>query len=415
MSASRRSTVPPFAVMTVLQRVAEARAAGREVISLCAGEPSQGAPSDVRRRLAELMIDRTPLGYSETFGLTSLRQAIAGHYRRWYDLDVPVGQIAVTTGSSGAFLVSFLAAFDAGDRVLLARPGYPAYRNILSSLGCEVVELPCGPAERFQPTRELLDAALRDGPVAGLVLASPANPTGTMVDHDQLADLAGWCRDHGVRLISDEIYHGIVDASVAERVGVGCCAWQHDRSAVIISSFSKYTGMTGWRLGWALVPDDLVAAVDALAGNYALCAPVPAQHAAIEAFTESSYAEAETAVREFAAARSLVLDAVDDLGWTKVAPADGAFYVWADIADRLGPYPDSVAWCAALLDAEDVAVTPGPDFDTVDGGTAIRLSLAAGPEAIATALLRIRRFQQAIGRSEPTRSRPPAAARSARP
>ena len=241
-SASRRSAVPPFAVMTVLQRVAEARAAGREVISLCAGEPSQGAPSDVRRRLAELMIDRTPLGYSETFGLTSLRQAIAGHYRRWYDLDVPVAQIAVTTGSSGAFLVSFLAAFDAGDRVLLARPGYPAYRNILSSLGCEVVELPCGPAERFQPTRELLDAALRDGPVAGLVLASPANPTGTMVDHDQLADLAGWCRDHGVRLISDEIYHGIVDASRAERVGVGCCAWQHDRSAVIISSFSKYAG-----------------------------------------------------------------------------------------------------------------------------------------------------------------------------
>ena len=402
--ASRRSEVPPFAVMTVLQRVAEARSAGREVISLCAGEPSQGAPSDVRRRLAELMTDRTPLGYSETFGLLSLREAIARHYRRWYDLDVPVAQIAVTTGSSGAFLVSFLAAFDAGDRVLLARPGYPAYRNILTSLGCEVVELPCGPAERFQPTRALLDAALADGPVAGLVLASPANPTGTMVDHDQLADLTDWCRTHGVRLISDEIYHGIVDASVARRVGVGSCAWQHDRSSVIISSFSKYAGMTGWRLGWALVPDDLVGAVDALAGNYALCAPVPAQHAAIQAFTESSCAEAEAAVREFAAARTLVLDAVDDLGWTKVAPADGAFYVWADIADRLGPYPDSVSWCAALLDAEDVAVTPGPDFDTVDGGTAIRLSLAAGPEAIGTALLRIRRFQQGLGRSEPTRS-----------
>lgn len=401
---SRRSAVPPFAVMTVLQRVAEARAAGRDVISLCAGEPSQGAPSDVRRRLAALMIDSTPLGYSETFGLTSLREAIAGHYRRWYDLEVPIAQIAVTTGSSGAFVISFLAAFDAGDRVLLARPGYPAYRNILSSLGCEVVELDCGPAERFQPTRALLDAALRDGPVAGLVLASPANPTGTMVDHDQLADLTDWCREHGVRLISDEIYHGIVDASVAERVGVGSCAWQHDRSGVVISSFSKYAGMTGWRLGWALVPEDLVGAVDALAGNYALCAPVPAQHAAIAAFTESSYAEAEAAVREFAAARSLVLDAVDDLGWTKVAPADGAFYVWADITDQLGPHPDSVAWCAALLDAEDVAVTPGPDFDTVHGGTAIRLSLAAGPEAVGIALLRIRRFQQALGRSVPTRS-----------
>jgi aspartate/methionine/tyrosine aminotransferase len=396
--------VPPFAVMTVLQRVAELRAAGRDVVSLCAGEPSQGAPSDVKRRLGELMIDRTALGYSETFGLRSLREAIAGHYRRWYDLDVAAEQIAVTTGSSGAFLVSFLAAFDPGDRVLLARPGYPAYRNILTSLGCEVVELSCGPAERFQPTRQLLDAALTVGPVAGLVLASPANPTGTMVDHDQLCDLARWCRDHGVRLVSDEIYHGIVDASVSRRVGVGCCAWQHDRSAVIISSFSKYFGMTGWRLGWALVPDDLGPGVDALAGNYALCAPVPAQHAAVEAFTERSYAEAETAVREFAAARSLVLDAVDDLGWTKVAPADGAFYVWADIADRLGPHGDSGAWCAALLDAEGVAVTPGSDFDTVGGATAIRLSLAAGPEAVGAALLRIRRFQQGLARSGPTRS-----------
>lgn len=390
--------------MTVLQRVAELRAQGREVISLCAGEPSQGAPSDVKRRLGDLMIDRTPLGYSETFGIRQLREAIAGHYRRWYDLEVPVEQIVVTTGSSGAFLVSFLAAFDPGDRVVLARPGYPAYRNILTSLGCEVVELACGPAERFQPTRSLLDAALADGPVAGLVLASPANPTGTMVDHDQLADLVGWCRDHDVRLVSDEIYHGIVDAAVAARVGVGSCAWQHDTSAVIISSFSKYFGMTGWRLGWALLPDDLVGAVDALAGNYALCAPVPAQHAAVAAFTERSYAEAETAVREFAAARSLVLDAVDELGWTKVAPADGAFYVWADIADQLGPYADSAAWCTALLDAEGVAVTPGSDFDTVGGVTAIRLSLAAGPEAVAAALLRIHRFQQGIGRSGPTRS-----------
>jgi len=390
--------------MTVLQRVVELRARGRDVISLCAGEPSQGAPSDVKRRLGELMIDRTPLGYSETFGLRQLREAIAGHYRRWYDLDVPAERIAVTTGSSGAFLVSFLAAFDPGDRVLLARPGYPAYRNILSSLGCEVVELACGPDERFQPTRELLAAALADGPVAGLVLASPANPTGTMVDHDQLADLAGWCRDHDVRLVSDEIYHGIVDAALADRVGAGCCAWQHDRSAVIISSFSKYFGMTGWRLGWALLPEDLVAAVDALAGNYALCAPVPAQHAAVEAFTDRSYAEAETAVKEFAAARSLVLDADDDLGWTRVAPADGAFYIWADIAGRLGPYGDSGAWCAALLDAEGVAVTPGSDFDTIGGGSAIRLSLAAGPEAVAAALLRIHRFQRSHQRSARTRA-----------
>ena len=328
-AASARSGVPPFAVMSVLNRVAQLRAAGREVISLCAGEPTSGAPSDVRRRAAELMVGRTPLGYSETFGIRPLRTELAGHYRRWYDLEVPEEQIALTTGSSGGFLLSFLAAFDAGDRVAMTRPGYPAYRNILASLGCEVVELACGPDERFQPTIELLDAAQADRPLAGLVVASPANPTGTMIGRAQLGDLAHWCAARGVRLISDEIYHGITDGDF-----VGSCAWEHDRSAVAVSSFSKYWGMTGWRLGWALVPEELVDPFDALAGNFALCPPVPAQHAAIGAFTDRSYAEASTAVRSFAEARSVLLAAVDDLGWTDVAPADGAFYVYADIGAR---------------------------------------------------------------------------------
>src|SRR3954454_3565285 len=179
---SARSSVPPFAVMSVLQRVAELRAAGREVISLCAGEPSQGAPSDVRRRAADLMSGSIPFGYSETFGIRALRDELAGHYRRWYGLDIDPSQIALTTGSSGAFLMSFLASFDPGDRVALSRPGYPAYRNILAALGCEVVEIDCGAGTRFQPTPELLEAASSDGPLAGLIVASPANPTGTMVD-----------------------------------------------------------------------------------------------------------------------------------------------------------------------------------------------------------------------------------------
>ncbi len=385
---SDRSQVPPFAVMTVLQQVADLRAAGRDVISLCAGEPSQGAPSDVRRRAAELMSDRTPLGYSETFGIRALREELAGHYARWYGLQVDPSRIALTTGSSGAFVLSFLAAFAAGDRVALARPGYPAYRNILSSLGCRVVELDCGPEVRFQPTVALLAAAHAEEPLAGVLVASPANPTGTMLAADQLADIAAWCRSAGVRLISDEIYHGVTYTR-----SVGACAWTDDRDSVVISSFSKFWGMTGWRLGWCLLPEDLVAAVDALAGNFALCPPVPAQHAAVQAFTDRSYAEAASAVAEFADARSLVLDAVPELGWTKVAPADGAFYVYADIADVLGDHSDSVAWCAALLESEGVALTPGTDFDAVRGGTAVRLSLAAGPEAVGAALLRIHRFQ----------------------
>ena len=381
--------MPPFAVMTVLNAVAELRAAGREVISLCAGEPSQGAPSDVRRRATELMTDHTRLGYTETFGIRPLREQIASHYHRWYGLAVNPAQICLTTGSSGAFLLAFLAAFDPGDRVALARPGYPAYRNILASLGCEVVELDCGPEQRFQPTIEVLAAAHAQGPLAGLVVASPANPTGTMVPGEQLAELAAWCRAHSVRLVSDEIYHGITSGE-----SVGSCAWQHDNSAIVISSFSKYWGMTGWRLGWMLVPDELLTAADALAGNYALCAPVPAQHAAIEAFTERSYEEAHTAVQAFADARTTLLDAVSELGWTSVAPADGAFYVYAGLGDRLGPFADSVAWCATLLEEEGVALTPGTDFDQLNGGGFVRVSLSSGPEAVSLAIVRILRFQQ---------------------
>ena len=377
--------------MSVLQRVAELRAAGRDVISLCAGEPSQGAPSDVRHRAEEMLADRLQLGYSEPFGLRALRVALAGHYRRWYGLSVDPDRIALTTGSSGAFTLAFLAAFDAGDRVALARPGYPAYRNILTTLGCDVVELDCGEEARFQPTPELLAAAHAAAPLAGLVVASPANPTGTMLDADRLGALARWCGDHGVRLISDEIYHGVTFTG-----SVGECAWRFDRDSVVISSFSKFWGMTGWRLGWCLLPDDLVGAVDALAGNFALCAPVPAQHAALAAFTDTSYAEAASAVGEFGDARSVLLDAIDELRWTKVAPADGAFYLYADIGDVLGPHSDSAAWCAALLDREGVALTPGSDFDRVHGGTAVRVSLAAGPEAVAAALIRILRFQRAL-------------------
>lgn len=387
--ASTRGQVPPFAVMTILTRIAELRATGREVISLCVGEPLQGAPTDVRARTTELMNDSTPLGYTATFGIHALRVELAAHYRRWYDVVVDPVQIALTTGSSGGFLLSFLAAFDQGDRVALARPGYPAYRNILTALGCEVVDLACGRDERYQPSIELLEAAHAEAPLAGLVVASPANPTGTMIDNELLGALAQWCRDHGVRLISDEIYHGIT----AEE-SVGTCAWQHDRDALVVSSFSKFWGMTGWRLGWCLVPDDLVGPFDALAGNFALCPPVPAQFAALAAFTSRSYEQARAAVEVFAEARDVLLSAVGDLGWGDVAPADGAFYVYADLGDQLGSYADSAAWCSALLESHGVALTPGLDFDPVDGSHTVRISLSAGPDAIRAALPRILDFQR---------------------
>ncbi|MFD1505553.1 aminotransferase class I/II-fold pyridoxal phosphate-dependent enzyme [Georgenia yuyongxinii] len=394
-----RAAVPAFEVMTILDRVAQLRAAGRDVISLCAGEPSGGAPDAVHRLAAQAHTARLDLGYTSALGIRPLREALAAHYRSWYGLDVAPEQVAVTTGSSGAFVLSFLAAFDAGDRVALARPGYPAYRNILRALGCVVVEVDAGPADRFQPTPAVLDAVVAaSGPLDGLVLASPANPTGTMVSRAELAGLTAWCSRNGVRLVSDEIYHGITypaDPAAADARGV--CAWELDRSALVVSSFSKYWGMTGWRLGWALMPEDLATSIDALAGNVALCPPAPAQLAAVGAFTPDAYAQAEARVAEFARTREVLLGQVDRLGWGPVAPADGAFYLYGDLGDRLGPFADSAAWCRALLEEQGVAVVPGGDFDAVGGGRYVRLSFAAGAEAVTAAVDRIVAFQEAHG------------------
>src|SRR5690606_12044573 len=269
--------------MTVLDEVERMRAAGRDVVSLCAGEPSGGAPAAVHERAAALHGDRAALGYSPALGITPLREAIAGHYRRWYGLEVAADDVAVTTGSSGAFVLAFLAAFSPGDRVGLTRPGYPAYRNTLAALGCEVVEIAVGPTTGFQPTPALLEAA---GPLVGLVLASPANPTGSMTSRAELTALATWCAERGTLLVSDEI----------------------DRdNAVVVSAFSTYWGMAGWRLGWGLLPPALRGSVDTLAGNLALCPPVPAQHAALAAFEERSYDEAQQRLAALAAAREVAL------------------------------------------------------------------------------------------------------------
>lgn len=397
MGPSERSAVAPFEVMDVLATVARMRSAGREVISLCAGEPSQGAPSAVHEAAAAVHTERRALGYTPALGTAGLRAAIAGHYRSWYGLDLDPREVAVTTGSSGGFVLAFLAAFDHGDRVALARPGYPAYANILAGLGCAVVDLPTGPRERYQPTVEQLEAAHTEAPLAGLVLASPANPTGTMVDRGELTAIAAWCSAHGVRLVSDEIYHGVTYADPADPDAKGVCARELDENAIIVSSFSKYWGMTGWRLGWLLVPEDLRSAVDALAGNLALCPPAAAQEAAVAAFSPQSYAECESALVDFARARDLLLERAPALRWGAAAPADGAFYYWADLGDQLAGFADSGEYAAALLEATGVAITPGGDFDPLVGSRCVRLSLAAGPVAIEQALDRIIAWQDAQG------------------
>lgn len=421
LGPSSRAQVPPFMVMDILGRVAELRDEGRDVVSLCAGEPGAGAPPTVNAAAAEVHRSGRALTYTPSVGIRPLREAIAGHYHRWYGLDVAPEQVAVTTGSSGAFMLGFLSAFEAGDRVALARPGYPAYRNILASLGCEVVELDAGPEVRHQPTVELLEAAEAEGgPLAGLILASPANPTGTMVSAEELEALAVWCEEHQVRLVSDEIYHGIVyrgaagegagvaggedaeagqaaAAPTVEGIGKGTCAWTFTRTALVISSFSKYWGMPGWRLGWMLVPDDLRATVDGLAGSAALCPPAAAQEAAVEAFGDEAYAFCEEQVERFAATREVLLERVPGLGWADVAPADGAFYLWARLPQwALERYGSALGYCTALLEEAGVAITPGDDFDAVHGPQSVRLSFAAGERAVADALERIVAWQERV-------------------
>jgi aspartate/methionine/tyrosine aminotransferase len=389
MKVATRADVPPFAVMEIIAAANARRAAGQQVLNLAAGEPATGASQVVRERAIEMLGTGGGLGYTEALGVPALRAAIAAHYRDWYDVALDPGSVAVTTGSSGGFALAFLAAFDTGDRVALARPGYPAYRNILSALGCRVVDLACGPQTRFQPTVEMLAAAHASAPLEGLVIASPANPTGTMVDAAELAAIADWCAANGVRLVSDEIYHGITYTEAT----VPTAAHLRDSGAIVVSSFSKYWAMTGWRLGWMVLPDDLVAPVDSLAGNFSLCPPTLAQHAGIAALSPAGMAAAAQGVTGLAASRDLVLARMPELGWTDVAPADGAFYLYADVsASGL----DSITWCARLLDEAGVALTPGTDFDPVDGHRTVRLSFAAGIEVVREAVDRIIAWQQTL-------------------
>ena len=382
--ASARSRIPAFEVMRITDEIARRRADGHDVVSLCAGEPSaRPAPGTLR-----------PAGYTGPLGTAPLREAIAGHYREWYGIEVDPRCVAVTTGSSGAFQLVFLAAFDPGDRVALASPGYPAYRNILTALGVQVVEIPTGPETRYQPTPALLDAAAAEhGPLAGLVIASPANPTGTMLQRAELTALTDWCRVHGVRLISDEIYHGITFPEPGAPDPRGVTALALDPEAIVINSFSKYWGMTGWRLGWAILPPDLVAPLEALASNFALSPPAPAQELAMSAFTPESYAERDLVVADFGRARELILDAAPRLDWGVAAPSDGAFYYYSELGPQLERYENSVDYARALLVGAGVAIVPGVDFDPVAGARAVRLSYASGESAVAEALERIIAFQ----------------------
>ena len=373
LNVAARANIPPFHVMDVLSAANARQRAQGDMVSLAAGQPSAAAPRAVLDKAAEAV--NGPLGYTEQLGIPELREAIARHYDERYALDVSPSDVVATTGSSGGFLLAFLAAFDAGDRVALARPGYPAYRNILKALGCEVVELPCGADTRFQPTVAMLEDA---GPLDGLIVASPANPTGTVMPAGELAAIAGWCADHDVQLVSDEIYHGISYGKAAP-----ASAWQFSREAIVVNSFSKYFAMTGWRLGWLLVPQRLFRAVDCLTGNFTICPPTLSQHAATAAF---QYPELDAHVDRYRTNRDLLVTGLTKLGIDKVAPADGAFYVYADVAHLT---TDTMAWCQRLLAETGLAIVPGIDFDPELGHRFVRFSFAGPTQDVETALERL--------------------------
>jgi aspartate/methionine/tyrosine aminotransferase len=379
MSVARRAGIPPFYVMDVWLAAAERQRTHGDLVNLSAGQPGAGAPAPVLAA-AEKALRSGPLGYTVALGIPELRQAIADSYGAKFGLAAGVDDVVLTTGSSGGFLLAFLACFDVGDRVAIASPGYPCYRNILSALGCEVVEIECGEETRFQPTVAMLDAL--DPPVQGVIVASPANPTGTVIPPPELAAIAMWCDTRGVRLISDEVYHGLVYPGAPQT----SCAWQTSRNAVVVNSFSKYYAMTGWRLGWLLVPEELRRAVDRLTGNFTICPPVLPQHAAVAAFTPEAVAEADGHLRHYASNRETLIAGLRQLGVTRLAPADGAFYVYADVSDFTG---DSLRFCETLLADTGLAIAPGIDFDTMRGNSFVRLSFAGPSRDIDEALRRL--------------------------
>jgi aspartate/methionine/tyrosine aminotransferase len=335
----------------------------------------------IEAAIAALRVHR--LGYTEALGIASLRQAIAAHYRVSYGLGLDWRQVVVTTGSSGAFLLAFLAAFEAGERVALAAPGYPAYRNILLALDLEPVDLLVGPETHFQPTPALLDSA--HGRIDGLIIASPSNPTGSMLGLPEMKALVGYCRARGIRLVSDEIYHGIVYA------GDAVSAAALDDSTIVVNSFSKYFSMTGWRLGWMLAPPDLCRAVECLAQNLFISPPTLPQLAAETVF--DCTAELDAHVARYRRNRDLLLQELPKAGLSRFAPPDGAFYLYADI-EGLG---DSEEFCERMLAETGVAATPGVDFDRARGRRYVRFSYAGSTAVIAEAAERLTAWQRRTG------------------
>ena len=378
MRNSSRSDVDPFIVMDVMQAAARAEAAGRHIIHMEVGQPGTGAPKGAAHALTAAMA-QNPLGYTVALGLPALRARIARMYGEWYNVDLDPERVVITAGSSAAFVLAFTALFDSGDRVGIGAPGYPSYRQILGALGMVPVDLPTAAENRFQPVPA--DFAGMD--LRGLMVASPANPTGTMLDRAAMAALVGACHETGASFISDEIYHGV------EYEKKAVTALEITDDCYVINSFSKYFSMTGWRIGWMVVPEDQVRVVERIAQNMFICAPHASQVAALAAMDCEDELQANMDV--YRANRALMLEGLPKAGFDRIAPPDGAFYVYADVSEITD---DSRALASEILDKAGVAVTPGLDFDPIRGHTTLRFSYARSTADIREGLARLTAFMR---------------------
>ncbi|GAC1335030.1 MAG: aminotransferase class I/II-fold pyridoxal phosphate-dependent enzyme [Beijerinckiaceae bacterium] len=376
-ATSHRSHVAPFMAMDVMREAAILERQGRRIIHMEVGEPGAAPPRAVREAaIAALAGGR--IGYTEALGRPSLRQAIARSYHDLYGVDVPAGRIAVTTGSSGGFILAFLALFDPGARIAVAEPGYPAYRNLLDALGLEAVALPTSTATRFAVTGDMIEAAHGERPLDGVLLMSPANPSGTMLARDALAAICETCDWLGLTFISDEIYHGLTYERPADT------ALAFSQRAVIVNSFSKYYCMTGWRVGWLVLPEELVRSIERLQQSLAISVPYLSQIAAEAAFGARD--ELEEVRRSYAKNRAYLIEELPKIGIDDFHPVDGAFYIYADIGRFTN---DSAAFCKRMLEKAGVAATTGLDFDRARGNRTLRLSFAGSHADMREAVTRL--------------------------
>ncbi len=359
MRISRRGDVDPFIVMDVMENARKAEAMGRDIIHMEVGQPATGAPKPAIAALSENM-QNAPLGYTVSLGLPELRARIARLYQDWYGVTLSPDRVVVTAGSSAGFLLSFISLFDTGANVAIGDPGYPSYRNILKSLGLNPVRVETNADTRFQPS-----AAHLNDEMQGLLVASPSNPTGTMLDHAALKSLIDACKMHDISFISDEIYHGIDYGKRA------VSALEISDDVYVINSFSKYHSMTGWRIGWMVVPENHVRRIERLSQNLFICASHASQIAALHAMDCGPDLQENCAI--YAQNRKILIEGLPLAGFTNFAPPDGAFYIYADVSDITD---DSQKLAAEILDKAGVAVTPGLDFDPIRGHKTLRFSYA---------------------------------------